>query len=58
LNSRRIDKNHNHFAREAGWLKTKDDIFKKLALVDMGFATGSSFQELASIGIIEHKNVF
>jgi toxin ParE1/3/4 len=43
---------------EADWLKAEDEIFEKLALVDTGFLTGASTQELASVGIFEYQNVF
>jgi len=43
---------------EADWLKAEDEIFEKLVLVDTGFLTGASVQELASVGIFEYQNVF
>jgi plasmid stabilization system protein ParE len=43
---------------EADWLKAEDEIFEKLVLVDTGFLTGASVQELASVGIFEYRNVF
>ena len=43
---------------EADWLKAEDEIFEKLALVDTGFLTGASVQELASVGIFEYGHVF
>lgn len=43
---------------EAGWLKAEDEIFGKLALVDSGFLTGASVDELASVGIFDYQNVF
>jgi len=43
---------------EADWLKAEDEIFEKLVLVDTGFLTGASIQELASVGIFEYQNVF
>ena len=43
---------------EAVWLKAEDEIFEKLALVDTGFLTGASVQELASVGIFEYQNAF
>ena len=43
---------------EAVWLKAEDEIFEKLALVDTGFLTGASVQELASVGIFEYRNIF
>jgi len=43
---------------EADWQKAEDEIFVKLALVDTGFLTGASVQELASVGIFEYRNIF
>jgi len=43
---------------EADWLKAEDEIFEKLALVNTGFLTGASVQELASVGIFEYRHVF
>lgn len=43
---------------EADWLKAEDEIFEKLALVDIGFLTGSPVKELASVGIFEYQNIF
>ena len=43
---------------ESDWLKAEDEIFEKLALVEKGFLTGASVQELASVGILEYRNVF
>ena len=43
---------------EADWLKAEDEIFEKLVLVDTGFLTGASVQELSSVGIFEYQNVF
>jgi plasmid stabilization system protein ParE len=43
---------------EADWLKAEDEIFEKLELVDTGFLTGATVQELASVGIFEYQNVF
>ena len=43
---------------EADWLTAEDEIFEKLVLVDTGFLTGASVQELASVGIFEYQNVF
>jgi plasmid stabilization system protein ParE len=43
---------------EADWLNAEDEIFEKLVLVDTGFLTGASVQELASVGIFEYRNVF
>jgi len=43
---------------ESDWLKAEDEIFEKLALVETGFLTGASVQELASVGILEYRNVF
>jgi len=41
---------------ESDWLKAEDEIFEKL--VEKGFLTGASVQELASVGIHEYRNVF
>jgi toxin ParE1/3/4 len=43
---------------ESDWLKAEDEIFEKLALIETGFLTGASVQELASVGILEYRNVF
>jgi len=43
---------------ESDWLKAEDEIFEKLALVETGFLTGASVQELACVGILEYRNVF
>jgi toxin ParE1/3/4 len=43
---------------ETDWLNAEDEIFEKLALVDTGFLTGASVQELASVGIFEYQNAF
>jgi plasmid stabilization system protein ParE len=43
---------------ESDWLKAEDEIFEKLALVETGLLTGASVQELASVGILEYRNVF
>ena len=43
---------------EADWLKAEDEIFEKLELVDTGFLTGASVQELASVGIFDYQHVF
>jgi toxin ParE1/3/4 len=43
---------------ESDWLKAEDEIFEKLALVETGFLIGASVQELASVGILEYRNVF
>ena len=43
---------------ETDWLKTEDEIFEKLALVDTGFLTGSQVPELEPVGIFEYLNVF
>lgn len=43
---------------ESDWLKAEDEIFEKLALVETGFLTGASVQELASVGILEYRNLF
>lgn len=43
---------------ESDWLKAEDEIFEKLALVEKGFLTGASVQELASVGILDYRNVF
>jgi toxin ParE1/3/4 len=43
---------------EAAWLKAEEEIFEKLGLVDTGFLTGAPVEELASVGILEYRNVF
>ena len=43
---------------ESDWLKAEEEIFEKLALVETGFLTGASVQELAPVGILEYRNVF
>ena len=40
------------------WQKVEDEIFEKRALMDTGFLTGAPVQELASVGIFEHQDVF
>jgi toxin ParE1/3/4 len=43
---------------EADWLKAEDEIFEKLATVDTGLLEGAPVQELASVGIVEYRNIF
>ena len=43
---------------DADWLKAEDEIFEKLAIVDTGFLSGAPVQELASVGIVDYRNVF
>lgn len=43
---------------EAAWLKAEDEIFEKLATVDTGLLEGAPVQELASVGIVEYRNIF
>ena len=42
----------------ADWLKAEDESCEKLVQVDTNFLTGTSVQELASVGIFEYQNVF
>ena len=42
---------------EVDWLNAEDEIFEKLTLVDSGFLTGATVQELASVGIVDYRNV-
>jgi toxin ParE1/3/4 len=43
---------------EADWLKAEDEIFGKLATIDTGLLEGAPVQELASVGIVEYRNIF
>lgn len=43
---------------EASWLKAEDDIFDKLAKVDAGLFSGTPVRELASVGILDYRNVY
>lgn len=43
---------------KADWMHAEDEIFDKLALVDTGILVGAPVQELASVGILEYRNVF
>jgi len=42
---------------EAAWLKAEDEIFDKLENVDAGIFNGTLVQELASVGIVDYRNV-
>lgn len=42
---------------EASWLKAEDEIFDKLAKVDAGLFNGTPVQSLASVGILDYRNV-
>jgi plasmid stabilization system protein ParE len=43
---------------EADWLKAEDEIFDKLEKVDAGLFNGTPVHELASVGIVDYKNVY
>lgn len=43
---------------EAAWLKAENEIFDKLENVDAGIFSGTPVQELASVGIIDYRNVY
>jgi plasmid stabilization system protein ParE len=43
---------------EADWLKAEDEIFDKLEKVDAGLFSGTPVLELASVGIVDYRNVF
>jgi toxin ParE1/3/4 len=43
---------------EVAWLKAEDEIFEKLEKVDAGIFNGTSVQELASVGIVDYRNVY
>ena len=43
---------------EAAWLKAEDEIFAKLAQVDAGVFNGTPVSELASVGIVDYRNVY
>jgi len=43
---------------EAAWLKVEDEIFDKLENVDTGIFSGTLVQELASVGIVDYRNVY
>lgn len=43
---------------EAAWLKAEDEIFEKLEKVDSGIFNGTPVRELASVGILDYKNVY
>lgn len=43
---------------EADWIKAEDEIFAKLEQVDGGFLTGAAVSELATVGIVDYRNVY
>ncbi|GAB1394569.1 hypothetical protein MASR1M60_27330 [Rhodocyclaceae bacterium] len=43
---------------EAAWLKAEDEIFDKLENVDTGIFNGTPVRELASVGIVDYRNVY
>lgn len=43
---------------EADWIKAEDEIFSKLVQVDGGFLTGQTVSELATVGILDYRNVY
>jgi len=43
---------------EVAWLKAEDEIFEKLEKVDAGIFNGTPVQELASVGIVDYRNVY
>ena len=47
----------NNWSEDA-WLKAEDEIFEKLEKVDIGQFTGTVVQELATVGILNYRNVY
>lgn len=47
----------NNWSEDA-WLKAEDEIFEKLEKVDIGQFTGIVVQELATVGILDYRNVY
>jgi toxin ParE1/3/4 len=43
---------------EVAWLKAEDEIFEMLEKVDAGIFNGTPVQELASVGIVDYRNVY
>ena len=43
---------------EADWIKAEDEIFSKLVQVDGGFLSGQTVSELATVGVIDYRNVY
>jgi len=43
---------------EADWVKAEEEIFEKLSQVDGGFLTGAAVKELATVGILDYRNVY
>ena len=43
---------------EVAWLKAEDAIFEKLENVDAGILNGPPVQELASVGIVDYRNIY
>ena len=43
---------------EGVWLKAEDEIFEKLEKVNTGEFTGTVVQELATVGILNYRNVY
>lgn len=42
---------------EVAWLNAENEIFEKLEKVDAGVFNGTPVQELASVGIVDYRNV-
>ncbi|MEN9902661.1 MAG: hypothetical protein RL651_1325 [Pseudomonadota bacterium] len=43
---------------EADWITAEDEIFSKLVQVDGGFLVGHTVSELATVGILDYRNVY
>lgn len=43
---------------DADWLTAENEIFDKLEEVDAGRFNGTPVQELASVGMVDYKNVY
>jgi toxin ParE1/3/4 len=43
---------------EVEWLNAENEIFEKLEKVDAGVFNGAPVQELASVGIVDYRNVY
>lgn len=43
---------------EADWINAEDEIFSKLVQVDSGFLSGQPVSELATVGILDYRNVY
>jgi len=43
---------------EVAWLNAENELFEKLEKVDAGIFNGTPVQELASVGIVDYRNVY